>query len=124
MLIDNPGKYTTKSGIIADIFRVDRTTAIGRLPDVSEVLVWDDHTGEAMGHPLENSLVGKHRNLPAVAMQMTQILGDLDTNQQRLQVINIFRQQVCLDCGNVPEPGLPCPCQAKRSGKKGTKRVN
>jgi len=121
MLIDNPGKYTTRSGAVADIFRVDRTTAIGRLPDVSEALVWDIHTGDALGHPLTNSLVGKHRNLPAVALQIAQILGSLDTNQQRLQVVNMLKSQVCLDCGNTPEPGLPCPCQAPKQTKRRSK---
>jgi hypothetical protein len=127
MLIDSAGKYLTREGKVADIVRVDRTTAVGRMPDSNEALVWDINTGEALGHPLVNSLVGKQRNLPAVAQQVVKILRDLDTNQQRLQVANIFRQQVCLECGNVPEPGLPCPCKTpaqKPSGKRARKTVH
>lgn len=127
MLIDSAGKYLTREGKIADIVRVDRTTAVGRMPDSNEALVWDINTGEALGHPLANSLVGKHRNLPVVAQQIIKILLALDSNQQRLQVASIFRQQICLECGDVPEPGMPCQCKAgpqKSSGKRARKTVH
>ena len=90
MLIDTPGKYLTRAGEVVDIVRVDRTTAVGRLSGVPEALVWDINTGDALGHPLENSLVGKHRNLPAVALQVAQVLGSLDSKpgvKQRLEAL-------------------------------------
>lgn len=128
MLIDTPGKYLTRGGKTVDIVRLDRTTAIGRLPDERDPLVWDIQDGGAIGHALENSIVGKSRNLPATAVQITQILGALDSNQQRLQVLNILRQQVCLDCGSISVPGLKCECQSPKApiqrGKSRKKTVH
>jgi hypothetical protein len=120
-LIDTQGKYLTRAGEVVDIVRVDRTTAVGRLAGVPEALVWDINTGDALGHSLENSLVGKHRNLPAVALQVAQLLGSLDSNQQRLQVINILHLQVCLDCGSVLEPGVQCPCKTPKTANRRSK---
>jgi hypothetical protein len=57
MRIDLPGKYLARDDRIVDIFRVDRTTAVGRHPDDTQAMVWDVYTGEAIGHDLQHSLV-------------------------------------------------------------------
>lgn len=57
MRIDFPGKYLARDDKIVDIFRVDRTTAVGRHPDDPQAMVWDAYTGEAIGHDLRHSLV-------------------------------------------------------------------
>ena len=57
MRIDFPGKYLARDDNIVDIFRVDRTTAVGRHPDDTQAMVWDAYTGEAIGHSLQHSLV-------------------------------------------------------------------
>jgi len=57
MRIECPGKYLARDDKIVNIFRVDRTTAIGRHPDDTQAMVWDVYTGEAIGHDLQHSLV-------------------------------------------------------------------
>ena len=111
MLIDIPGKYTTREGKTVSIVRIDRTTAIGRFDDNPEPLVWELQTGDAIGHSLGNSITGRQRNLPMIANQITQILGGMDDNFQRQTVLNIVRQQICFDCGSVSGAGRKCACQ-------------
>ena len=57
MRIDFPGKYLARDDKIVDIFRVDRTTVVGRHPDDTQAMIWDAYTGEAIGHDLRHSLV-------------------------------------------------------------------
>jgi hypothetical protein len=126
MLIDTAGKYTTRNGKTADIFRVDRTTAVGRVPDIGEALVWDVSTGDAIGHDLGNSVISKYRNLPAIALAIQQMLSDLSSDAQRLQVLSIVKQQICDNCGAIIEPGRTCRCMSPvvQRGTKGKKKVH
>lgn len=129
MIIIAPGKYLTRDGKTADIFRVDQTTAVGRVPEYdTEAHIWDVHTGDAIGHSLLNSLVSKQHNLPEMAQQIVKTLGTLDLPTQRLQVLNIVDQQICPVCGADIEPGLKCSCKAQKTavqhGKSGRKRVH
>lgn len=126
MIIDAAGKYLTRDGKTAEIFRVDQTTAVGRVPDDPEAHIWDVRTGDAIGHALTNSLVRKQHNLPALAQQIIKMLIALDGNPiQRVQVLNIVSQQICPDCGETIEPGLKCRCKmTKERGKTGRKAVH
>jgi len=122
MKIEKPGKYMTRDGKSVTIVRVDGTTSVGRIEDDPEPLVWDNQNGEAIGHSLDNSLADKKENLPSIAFSISQTLSDLGSDKERLQVINMVGNNICIDCGKILEPGLRCRCQDPAPNPKAPKK--
>jgi len=108
MIIDQPGKYEMMNGECAVIFRVDRTTVVGRLEGEDEPLIWSID-GDPSGHDLRHRIVSKHVNVPGLALQIIKMVKDL-TADQRADIFAIVAQQACLNCGRMLDPGAKCLC--------------